>query len=638
MMRLPRLLFAFLLVARAAAAGEAPVTFDTTGGEAWTFHKRIEASVAGPHCEEVAIILPRVSIVMRPHDGRVLAEVPLESGDNRVEAECRRHGIAHGARAWQQWQVRLRDVPKAQARVAAIDTTLALDAGGSEAAPARAAPILRYEWRGAEGNPATLAGLPGEGQHLRLPAPAIDGEYRTTLKVTDALGRSDESTAMFRVSGGKPQAIDLAREHAAWIDDAVIYGVVPALFGPRGLADVTPHLDRLAALGVNTLWLSPITASPPGDFGYAVTDHFRLRESLGREADLRQMIAGAHARGLRVIIDFVPNHVSEQHAYFIDTVARARGSPYFGFFARGGSGEATHYFDWRNLKNLNYQNPEVERLVIESFAYWVREFDVDGFRVDVAWGPRERAPDFWPRWRDELKRIKPDLLLAEASARDPYYLQHGFDAAYDWTEKLGEWAWHAAFEDPAATAPRLRAAIAAAPGPTVFRFLNNNDTGARFHTRYGPPRTRLAATMLMTLPGLPGIYTGEEVGATYEPYAQAAPLAWDDPHQFQVWYARLIALRHAHSALRSDALSLLDTGPAGSALAYLRPGSTEQDSIAVLLNFSPQPIEIPMADAAWRPLLGRPLTDLLHGDRIVLEDHRASVRLPAHGSRVLQPR
>jgi glycosidase len=100
---------------------------------------------------------------------------------------------------------------------------------------------------------------------------------------------------------------------------------------------------------------------------------------------------------MRVMMDFVPDHVSEQHAYFTDTIAHAGASPYFNFFARGQDGNAQHYFDWSNLKNLNYGNPEVQRLVIEAFAHWIREFDIDGFRVDAAWGPRQRAPDFWPR-------------------------------------------------------------------------------------------------------------------------------------------------------------------------------------------------------------------------------------------------
>src|SRR5690606_12749843 len=129
---------------------------------------------------------------------------------------------------------------------------------------------------------------------------------------------------------------------------------------------------------------------------------------------------------------------------------------------------------------------------------------------------------FWTAWRDELRRIKPDLLLlAEASVRDPFYGDQGFDAAYDWTEALGEWAWRDAF-DSERTAALLRTAIAAsqeaAQEALVFRFLDNNDTGARFIERYGPQRARLAAVLLLTLPGLPMIYTGQEVGARFEPY------------------------------------------------------------------------------------------------------------------------
>src|SRR3954471_15817144 len=105
--------------------------------------------------------------------------------------------------------------------------------------------------------------------------------------------------------------------------------------------------------------------------------------------------------------------------------------------------------------------------------------------------PRQRAPEFWPRWREELKRIKPDLLLlAEASARDPYYFRNGFDVAYDWTDQLGVWAWGEAFKAQARIALSLRARITVPdplidPDALIFRFLNNNDTEDRFITRYG---------------------------------------------------------------------------------------------------------------------------------------------------------
>ncbi len=640
----PALGLAFLALTGACAPGRSPVTLATTGGDAWTFDKVVEAALAPDACDTVAFASPAATVLARPSGGHAIARLPLLPGDNPVEVECRKDGWPRGAAAGQHWLVRLTDAPKAWIRAVPEDGGLALDAGGSEMAPARPSAIAAYEWRTRPGNPAPIAGLPARGRQVALAAPPVDGDYEVTLRVTDGLGRSDESSLAFRVRGGEAMPIDPLRGHPAWIDGAVVYGVVPFFFGPhQGLADVAARLDALAALGVTVLWLSPVTAAPADDFGYATTDYFALRRSFGSDSDLRRLVEAAHARGLRVILDFVPNHLSSLHPYIADALARGRASPYYDYVARDPTGAPAHYFDWDNLINLNYDDPEVQRLVIEAFAYWVRSFDIDGFRVDSAWGPRLRAPEFWPRWRRELKRIKPDLLLiAEAPACDPYYLAHGFDAAYDWTDQLGEWAWRGAFEDPAHAARRLRQAIAACPsgriaGEPVFRFLDNNDTGARFVARYGVGWMRVASAMLLTLPGLPGLYTGEEDGARYEPYALGPPIAWQDPGPFGPWLARLIALRRSEPALRSPRLSFIDVAPADEVLAYLRPGERRAGDILVLLNYGRDPVRarFPPRDPA---LPGTGFIDLLTGESIAVDPRRPSVALPAYGVRVLKLR
>jgi cyclomaltodextrinase len=630
-------ILALALTAASVGATEPPLAFDTAGGDAWTFEKVIEARVRAGRCDTVAIKGPLGTTNVRPVRERVVARIPLAPGDNVIEAECQKAGSPNGTPATQHWFVRLKDSPKAKAHAIVTTAGTTLDGGKSEVAAARPVPIVRYEWRTRAGSAGPLVGLPADGKRVDLRRPAADGEYYVTLRVTDTLGRVDESTATFRVMNGTPEAVNLERDQTAWIDAAVIYGIAPLRFGPHGLSDVTARLDELSALGVTTLWLAPITAAPPGDFGYAVTDHFQVRPSVGGEAELRVLINAAHARGLRVIVDLVPNHLSEEHSYYIDVMSRARASPYFSFFARSADGTATHYFDWRNLKNLNYENQEVERLIIEASVYWVREFDIDGFRVDAAWGPTERAPQFWPRWRAELKRIKPDLLLlAEASARDPYYFYNGFDAAYDWTEKLGEWAWKAAFENESVR--QLRAAIGdRGPGaPLVFRFLNNNDTGPRFSTRYGIARTRIAVAMLLTLPGLPGLYTGEEVGASFEPYREEAPIAWDDPDQLRGWYTRLLELRRRHPTLRSRELRLLDLDPADQVLAYVRPAKAPDRTIMVLLNYGATQAEVTIPENMMRSLSPNgKLIDLLHGKPLSLS-YNSRVTLRSYGVRVLQ--
>ncbi|HEY0833410.1 MAG TPA: alpha-amylase family glycosyl hydrolase, partial [Azospirillum sp.] len=475
---------------------------------------------------------------------------------------------------------------------------------------------------------------PATDKRVLLQTPELDGDYRLSLRVVDALGREDVATALFRVRDGKPEAADLRREPPTWMEGAVVYGVVPFLFGPRGLADVTERLDAIAALGVTALWLSPVTGAPGEDFGYAVTDHFGVRERYGSMDDLKALVRAAHGRGLKVLMDFVPNHLAEQHPYHADAAARGVESPYHGFFDRGADGAVTHYFDWTNLKNLNYDSPDVRRYMAEAFAFWVRDVGIDGFRVDASWAVRERAPEFWPQLRDELKRMNPDLLLlAESTARDPWYVRHGFDAAYDWTDQLGQWAWHDAFGAGVPTAQRLRAALAHAdPAVPVMRFLNNNDTGARFVTRHGVERARLAATLLMTLPGLPLVYTGDEVGAAYEPYGAHKTIAWDDPHGFTALYLRLIALRAGHDALRGRGLEPVATSHADSVLAYRRPGATPDDDLLVLLNWSDAPLDVALtpADAAAP---GDRIVDLLSGEALRVT---GTVPLPALGARVLK--
>jgi glycosidase len=170
-------------------------------------------------------------------------------------------------------------------------------------------------------------------------------------------------------------------------------------------------------------------------------------------------------------------------------------------------------------------------------------------------------------------------------------------------------------------------------GALVFRFLNNNDTGERFVTRYGVARTRLAATMLLTLPGLPLLYTGDEVGAEFEPYDEGPVLSWTDPHGLHAHYARLVALRRTHAALRSERLEVLATSHPNTVLAYVRPGERREDDILVLLNYGPQPVR---AALPVSPLEGaNSLVDLMSDAAVPIAPERASLELPGWGARVL---
>jgi glycosidase len=362
----------------------------------------------------------------------------------------------------------------------------------------------------------------------------------------------------------------------------------------------------------------------------------------------KEMVDEAHRLGFHVLVDFVPNHMSDQSPYFKDAKELAEASHYWDFFDRKPNGKHTHYFDWTNLPNLNYDNPQVRRMVIEAMSHWVRDLDIDGFRVDVAWGVKRRRPEFWLEWRRELKRINPDLMLiAEATAVDPYYFSHGFDVGYDWTTSPGQWSWASVFEFPEETGALLAPALTNggkgyARDAIVMRFLNNNDTGARFVDQYGPELTRVAATLQFTVPGIPEMFAGEEIGASYEPYSNLTPIPWRDRYRLRPFYKRLIRLKHDTPALNSRHMDILSVN-VNSALAYVRPAVGASGPVLVVLNFgSKGRVEIQRSaalDAAIEPSAGV-VTDLLSGDemRLKVGATSASLAMPAESSFVLVPR
>jgi cyclomaltodextrinase len=148
-------------------------------------------------------------------------------------------------------------------------------------------------------------------------------------------------------------------------------------------------------------------------------------------------------------------------------------------------------------------------------------------------------------------------------------------------------------------------------------------------TRYGIGATRVASAMLLTLPGMPSLYAGEETGAAFEPYNDIAPLPRDDPHGLRSWYAQLIALRHTYPALRSSNLEFVDSESAGNVLAYIRRAPKGSDDLLILLNYADGPANIPLPPEFRM----HGLRDVAAGD--VLPGAR-NLTLPAYGVRVLK--
>ncbi|MFA7287971.1 MAG: alpha-amylase family glycosyl hydrolase, partial [Melioribacteraceae bacterium] len=307
--------------------------------------------------------------------------------------------------------------------------------------------------------------------------------------------------------------------------------------------------------------------------------------------------------GMKVIIDFVPNHSSIEHYFAKQAGQYGESSHYYDYYQRKkdnspyasnervGNG-FVYYFDWSNMPNLNYDNVEVQNYMISAMRYWVEEFGIDGYRFDAVWAVSARNPEFTKKMRAELKQIKPEiLLLAEDKAAQPQAFDERFDVAYDWSESydwVSQWAFQTVYSpyqsvfmgDQNYRSMKLRNALTNfgkgySSYSKILRFLENNDMD-RFIKIHGIDRTKMAAGMLFTLNGVPMMYNGQEVGLTVHPYS-AWMIYWDQSSiQYQdktglfPFYKRLMEIRKTYSSLRTDNYEEIKTAPDSYTFAFRR--------------------------------------------------------------------
>jgi glycosidase len=400
---------------------------------------------------------------------------------------------------------------------------------------------------------------------------------------------------------GRDWSGETARAVPDWARDGVVYEVFPRVFSPEGnLAGVTARLDHVRDLGATVVWLMPIHPvgrdKRKGTYGspYSVRDFDAVNPDYGTGDDLKRLVAEAHARGLRVILDVVANHTAW------DSVLMARPELY----VRDAQDRVQPpNADWSDVAKLDYSNPQTRSYVIEMMSRWLRDYGVDGFRCDVA----GLVPtDFWEEARPKLEAIRPDLfMLAEWSTPD--LLAKAFDADYAWpfhaalnrVLSLGAPASEirATWEEERRTFPR---------GSLHLRFSDNHDE-KRAIARFGEPAALAAQALVLTMDGIPLVYNGMEIGDTGESGGPAlterVPLFWPivaRRPEFPKLYREMIALRRLHPALRQGETHWVpSTGPDRIA-SFLRRGAGEEVLVAV--NLSSQPwagtVELPPG-AAW---------------------------------------
>jgi alpha-amylase len=418
----------------------------------------------------------------------------------------------------------------------------------------------------------------------------------------------------------------------SWVARSALYEVFVQDFSPAGnFRGVMDGLDRIQASGANVVWLMPIhpigALNRKGSLGspYAARDYRAINPAYGTAADFRALVKAVHGRGMKLILDWVPDHTSPDHAWVKEHpdyyIRNERGEP---SVPREPDGKLT---DWTDVVQLDYGNPEVRREMIATMRWWLQEFGFDGYRVDVA---GFIPSDFWREAVPAIRAAVPRRILLLAEWADPEMHRVGFDLTYGWDsyDRLKA-VWQGA---PASTfvSSVLTDLRTLPPGGMRMRFTTNHDKTAWDD----PPTTifgreageRAAFVAVALLPGRPLLYNGQEVESPQKlGLFEREPIAWNQPGAAaaRAFYAKVVRLARTHPALVSGDLREVQTSAPDDVIAYRR------DEVVVLANARPRAVRVTATDVHVNRA-----SDLLSG-RVQRGD---TIALPAYGAVVLKLR
>ncbi|MCX6151392.1 MAG: alpha-amylase family glycosyl hydrolase [Ignavibacteriales bacterium] len=418
-----------------------------------------------------------------------------------------------------------------------------------------------YLWSADQLNPANVF-LSSTQKEVTINIPQTDGEYYFNLRVRDSKNNRIYVRKLVLAQGDSILLPEI-NHHPKWVDDAIVYEIYPRSFTQQGgFSGVVERIPEMKALGVNTIWFMPIYTGPT-THGYEITDYYGFEEDYGTEADFRAMMTALKANGFKVILDYVVNHTSIQHPFMQNVFQYKEYSPWANFYIWDGEPGNSNYqflFDWSSLPNLNHQNPDVRKYFIKAAKYWVSNFNIDGFRCDVAWGVEQRNNLFWQEWREALKTIKPDIFLeAEASSAEAVFYQNRFDSANDWelrNKLLGALNGSVTIQSLHQEATRVYPEYA-----RPFRFLENHDE-VRVASSFDTKRSVLLHTIIFTLNGVPLIYSGGEVGEI----TRREMINWSDPDNVKPYFKKLTQIRSKY--IHDPKIELIDNTDNNNVYSY----------------------------------------------------------------------
>lgn len=373
-----------------------------------------------------------------------------------------------------------------------------------------------------------------------------------------------------------------------WWQKEIVYQIYPRSYkdndgdGIGDLPGIIEKLDYIKELGVKVVWISPIYPSPMADFGYDVSDYTGIHPMFGTMEDFDRLLSEIHKRGLKLILDFVPNHSSDQHKWFQES-KKSKDNPKRDWYlwkdpgpdggppnnwlsAFGGSGweydETTNQYYYhaflKEQPDLNWRNPEVQEAMLDTMRFWLDK-GVDGFRVDVIWHlikddqfrdnppnpdyTEDKSPydrhlqayttdqpeihDIVAMMRDVMEEYEERLLIGEIylpiEKLVTYYGEEGGGAHLPFNFQLVVLPWDAREIEGA-----INKYEGSLPPDGWPNWVLGNHDNSRIATRVGNDQARIAAILLLTLRGTPTIYYGDEIGMQDVPISKEQV---QDPHE-----------------------------------------------------------------------------------------------------------
>jgi glycosidase len=321
------------------------------------------------------------------------------------------------------------------------------------------------------------------------------------------------------------------RRPPSWTEDAVIYQIFVDRFanadGPILMPDddhefaggdlhgITANLDWIAGLGVNCIWLTPVFTCS-SYHGYDAVDMLSIDPRFGGEEALRELVESAHGRGIRVLLDLVPNHVSDRHPWFRSAMAGGRERDWFFI---DDDGNYLSFFNSKTMPKVNLDDAGAREAMLDVAAFWIESFGVDGYRIDHALGPSE---SFFAALSERLESISPDVwCFGEVTATPQLCRRYGgvLDGVTDFPFAYGLRELLAGKLTPRDFAEIERESAAAIP-PSDFswvRFFDNHDMArALRHWDDDEETLSRAVDILFSIPGIPSFFYGTEQALSHE--------------------------------------------------------------------------------------------------------------------------